>query len=94
MSGHPGATVGIPTQLQVAKTAWKNSLEDVRFQRALEYAQDKGLIGIREINSATYVWLSTPNGEDEERYSPRQFVAHHVRDVGVAGSNPATPTNT
>ena len=21
-------------------------------------------------------------------------VAHHVRDVGVAGSNPATPTNT
>jgi hypothetical protein len=23
----------------------------------------------------------------------REVVAHHVRDVGVAGSNPATPTN-
>jgi hypothetical protein len=23
----------------------------------------------------------------------REVIAHHVRDVGVAGSNPATPTN-
>jgi ABC-type sugar transport system substrate-binding protein len=32
--------------------------------------------------------------EGRSRVGLVQLVAHHFRDVGVAGSNPATPTNT
>jgi hypothetical protein len=42
----------------------KRDFRKKKFQRALEYAQEKGLVGIREINSVTYVWLSTPDRED------------------------------
>jgi hypothetical protein len=44
----------------------KRDFRKKKFQRALEYAQEKGLIGIREVDSATYVWLSTPDRQDED----------------------------
>jgi hypothetical protein len=44
----------------------KRDFRKKKFQRALEYAQEKGLVGIREIDSATYVWLTTPDREDED----------------------------
>jgi AAA domain len=44
----------------------KRDFRKKKFQRALDHAQEKGLVGIREIGAVTYVWLTTPDHEDDD----------------------------
>jgi AAA domain len=44
----------------------KQKHRNQRFRRALDHAQEKGLIGVREIEVLTYVWLTTPDRQDED----------------------------
>jgi len=44
----------------------KRDFRKKKFRRALDHAQEKGLVGIREIGAVTYVWLTTPDREDED----------------------------
>jgi hypothetical protein len=44
----------------------KRDFRKKKFQRALDHAQEKGLVGIREIGAVTYVWLTTPDRGDED----------------------------
>jgi hypothetical protein len=44
----------------------KQELRRKRFNRALERAQEKQLIGIREINAITYLWLQLQQPSEEE----------------------------
>jgi hypothetical protein len=44
----------------------KRDFRRKKFQRALEHAQEKGLVGIREVDCVTYVWLTTPEREDAD----------------------------
>ena len=45
----------------------KRQLRFLQFKRALEWAEDRQLIGIEEINDTTYLWLSRPDrGEENE----------------------------
>ena len=53
------------------------------------------------LDTAHFSFLHMSVGEDEDEQAMMKVMhqseaaaAHHVRDVGVAGSNPATPTNT
>jgi hypothetical protein len=44
----------------------KRDFRKKKFRRALDHAQEKGLVGIREIGALTYVWLTTPDRGDED----------------------------
>ena len=46
----------------------KNEYRKKRFQRALNYAQEKQLIGIREIKGTTYLWLMPNQPEPDEEF--------------------------
>jgi hypothetical protein len=44
----------------------KRDFRKKKFRRALDHAQEKGLVGIREIGAVTYVWLTTPDRENDD----------------------------
>ena len=44
----------------------KRQFKYQQFKRALDYAEDRQLIGIGEIGKVTYIWLAQPDIEDDE----------------------------
>ena len=44
----------------------KTEFRRKRFNRAIDYAEDERLIGVREIDGVTYLWLTQPKPKDEE----------------------------
>jgi len=46
-----------------------------KFLRALDWAEDEQLIGITEIEGLTYLWLTRPHTEDENR--PSHFLSFY-----------------
>ena len=44
----------------------KQQVRKKGFQRAIKDAQAKGLIGVRDIGAATYVWLATRGGDCDQ----------------------------
>ena len=44
----------------------KASLRRQAFRRTVEWAQEHGLIGVREIDAVTYLWLTAPHPEKDE----------------------------
>jgi hypothetical protein len=47
----------------------KGEFRRKQFNRALDWAEEQKLVGVRELEDVTYVWLSNPRSEDNTNQS-------------------------
>jgi hypothetical protein len=47
--------------------AQKGEFRRKQFNRALDWAEQQKLVGVRELEDVTYLWLSNPRSEDNTR---------------------------